>query len=149
TSYYYEPVTSYRYSCVFDPCTCSYKQVCTPVTSYRLRSQCSPVTSYLQRCCLQPVTTYRQVNYWVPETTCCETTMGAPTLTPPAAAAVVQPPVGTTQPSVTEESTVPAVPAVPAVPNSGDGTHIPPSVSERSDFNRFMPPAAPNSLNQP
>jgi hypothetical protein len=142
TSYYYEPVTSYRYSCVYDPCTCSYRQVCTPCTSYRLRSQCSPVTSYLQRCCLQPVTSYRQVNYWVPETTCCETTIGAPTYTPPAAAAIAQPSVG-------EESTVPSVPAVPGVSDSSDSTHIPPSVSERSDFNRFMPPANPNSLQQP
>jgi hypothetical protein len=83
TSYFYEPVTTYRYSCYFDPCTCSYQQVATPCTSYRLRSQCCPVTTYLKRCCVTPVTTQVQMFYWVPQTTCCQTTEGAPIFTQP------------------------------------------------------------------
>jgi hypothetical protein len=83
TSYFYEPVTSYRYSCYFDPCTCSYQQVAQPVTSYRLRSQCCPVTSYLQRCAMQPVTVQQLCHYYEPQTTCCQTTIGAPIFTQP------------------------------------------------------------------
>lgn len=78
TSYYYEPVTTYRYSCYYDPNTCSYQQAATPCTSYRMREQTCPVTSYLQRACLQPVTENQLRYYYVPETTCCNTTIGAP-----------------------------------------------------------------------
>ncbi len=77
TSYYYEPVTTVRYSTYYDPCSGCPSQVATPVTSYRLRSQCSPVTSYLQRTACKPVTSYQMAYYWEPQTTCCQTTIGA------------------------------------------------------------------------
>lgn len=66
TSYYYEPVTEYKYSTYYDPCTGCPQKVCTPVTSYRLRSQCNSVTSYVERCAMVPVTTLKQVNYQQP-----------------------------------------------------------------------------------
>ncbi|MFM8273431.1 MAG: hypothetical protein ACKODX_14045 [Gemmata sp.] len=66
TSYYYEPVTEYKYSTYYDPCTGCPQKVCTPTTSYRLRSQCNSVTSYVERCAMVPVTTLRQVNYQQP-----------------------------------------------------------------------------------
>jgi len=66
TSYYYEPVTEYRYSTYYDPCTGCPQRVCTPYTSYRLRSQCNSVTSYVERCALVPVTTLRPVTYQQP-----------------------------------------------------------------------------------
>jgi hypothetical protein len=69
-------VTSYRYSCYYDPCTCSYKQVATPVTSYALRAQTCPVQSWVQRCASVPVTTYQKSCYLQPQTTCCQTTTG-------------------------------------------------------------------------
>lgn len=66
TSYYYEPVTEYKYSTYYDPCTGCPQKVCTPTTSYRLRSQCNSVTSYVERCAMVPVTTLKQVNYQQP-----------------------------------------------------------------------------------
>src|SRR5829696_2573749 len=42
------------------------QKVCTPCTSYRLRSQCNSVTSYVERCAMVPVTTLKQVNYQQP-----------------------------------------------------------------------------------
>jgi hypothetical protein len=78
TSYYYEPVTSYRYSCYYDPCTCSYQQVATPTTSYMLREQKCPVQAWVSRCVQVPVQAMQKVDYWQPQTTCCQTTVGAP-----------------------------------------------------------------------
>src|SRR5262249_61539307 len=69
--YHIERVSSYRYSCLFYPCTCSYQQVATPVTSYQLRSQCNAVTSYLQRCQMVPVQSYRLSYRLKPVQTCC------------------------------------------------------------------------------
>ena len=66
TSYYYEPVTTYRYSTYYDPCTGCPQKVCTPCTSYRLRSKCNSVTSYVERCAMVPVTTLKQVTYQQP-----------------------------------------------------------------------------------
>jgi hypothetical protein len=66
TSYYYEPVTSYRYSTYYDPCTGCPQRVCTPQTSYRLRSQCNSVTSYVERCAMVPVTTLKPVTVQQP-----------------------------------------------------------------------------------
>ena len=66
TSYFYEPVTEYRYTTYFDPCTGCPQRVCTPSTSYRLRSQCNSVTSYVERCAMVPVTTLKQVTYQQP-----------------------------------------------------------------------------------
>jgi hypothetical protein len=66
TSYYYEPVTEYRYSTYYDPCTGCPQKVCTPCTSYKLRSQCNSVTSYVLRTCTVPVTTLKPVTYQQP-----------------------------------------------------------------------------------
>ncbi len=66
TSYFYEPVTEYKYSTYYDPCTGCPQKVCTPTTSYKLRSQCNSVTSYVERCAMVPVTTLKQVNYQQP-----------------------------------------------------------------------------------
>jgi len=78
TSYYYEPVTTVRYSCYYDPCTCSYGQIATPSVSYQLREQKCPVQSWVSRCVQVPVQAYQKVDYWQPQTTCCQTTEGAP-----------------------------------------------------------------------
>ena len=78
SSFYYEPVTSYRYSSYFDPCTCSYQQVATPTVAYQLREQKCPVQSWVARCVQVPVQGYQKVDYWQPQTTCCQTTVGAP-----------------------------------------------------------------------
>ncbi len=134
TSYYYEPCTSYRYSCYYDPCTCSYQQVACPVTTYRLRSQCCPVTNYLQRCCLQPVTTYQQMTYYVPQTTCCTTTIGAPVAAPPCASSVVPaaPPPAVQGAPAMPPAAPPAVQGAPMVPApgvSGGPAAAPPAVS--------------------
>jgi len=66
TSYYYEPVTEYKYSTYYDPCTGCPQKVCTPCTSYRLRSQCNSVTSYVERCAMVPVTSLKPVTYQQP-----------------------------------------------------------------------------------
>lgn len=66
TSYYYEPVTEYKYTTYYDPCTGCPQKVCTPCTSYRLRSQCNSVTSYVERCAMVPVTTLKPVCYQQP-----------------------------------------------------------------------------------
>jgi hypothetical protein len=66
TSYFYEPVTEYKYSTYYDPCTGCPQKVCTPCTSYRLRSKCNSVTSYVERCAMVPVTSLRQVSYQQP-----------------------------------------------------------------------------------
>lgn len=156
TSFFYEPVTSYRYSCRFDPCTCSFQQVATPCTSYRLRQQCCPVTSYLQRSCLQPVTTMQEMRYFVPETTCCQTTTGDPVWSPPAGANVMpgqqgmQGGISSEPPSLNEQR----------IPGNGGGTMPPmqmPSLDEQripgggARFERNYPaspkpavPAVPN-----
>jgi hypothetical protein len=66
TSYYYEPTTEYKYTTYYDPCTGCPQRVCTPVTSYKLRSQCNSVTSYVERCAMVPVTSLKPVNYQQP-----------------------------------------------------------------------------------
>ena len=78
TSYYYEPVTSYRVAYYPDSCGCGYKQVAVPQTSYSLKSQCSPVQSWVERCMKVPVTTQQLAYYLEPQTTCTQTTVGAP-----------------------------------------------------------------------
>ncbi len=81
TSYYYEPVTEYKYTTYYDPCTGCPQKVCTPTTSYQLRSKCNSVTSYVQRCAMVPVTTLKQVtvqqpvvSYYYPPTPACPPT---------------------------------------------------------------------------
>jgi hypothetical protein len=66
TSYYWEPVTTYTYTSYYDPCTGCCQRVCTPCTSYQLRSQCNAVQSYVQRCQMVPYTAYRQSCYMEP-----------------------------------------------------------------------------------
>ncbi len=78
TSYYYEPVQTVRYSTYYDPCSGCPQTVATPQTSYVQRSQTCPVTSYLQRTCQVPVVVQQQMFYYVPKTTTCTTTEGAP-----------------------------------------------------------------------
>ncbi len=69
-SYYWEPVTSYRVSCYYDSCSCSYKQISTPVTSYRIREQCCPVQSWVARCYSVPVTVMKPYTRCEPVTSC-------------------------------------------------------------------------------
>ena len=76
TSYYWEPVTRYRYTSYYDPCTGCCHQVCTPCTSYSLRSRCHAVCSYVQRCRMVPCTEMRRSFYLEPVITyrdpCCD-----------------------------------------------------------------------------
>jgi hypothetical protein len=91
TSYFWEPVTEYRYSTFYDPCTGCPQKVCTPCTSYRLRSQCNSVTSYVERCAMVPVTTLRPVTvqqpvvsfYYPPQSTGSSFFPPAPPANPP------------------------------------------------------------------
>ncbi|MFO0796175.1 MAG: hypothetical protein U0804_01795 [Gemmataceae bacterium] len=110
TSYYYEPVTEYKYTTYYDPCTGCPQKVCTPTTSYRMRSKCNAVTSYVERCAMVPVTTLRPVtvqqpvvSYYYPPAPACDAC-------PPGAG--IAPPQG---PSVNELRSPPAV-----VPGAGE-----------------------------
>jgi hypothetical protein len=78
TSYYYAPVTTYRYTSYYDPSTCCYQQVAVPQCGYELRSKQCPVQSWVSRCVQVPVQAYQKVDYWQPVTTCCTTSYGAP-----------------------------------------------------------------------
>jgi hypothetical protein len=122
TSYYYEPVTEYKYTTYYDPCTGCPQKVCTPCTSYRLRSKCNSVTSYVERCAMVPVTSLKPVTvrqpvvsyYYPPEPSC-----PAPGPGPAPAGNAMIPPIG---------------PEIERVPNN------PPSIMpERSDM---IPPTA-------
>jgi hypothetical protein len=123
TSFYYEPVVSYRFSNYFDPCTCTCKQVATPVTSYQLRSQSCPVQSWVQRCAQVPVTSYQKACYWEPQTTCCQTTVGA--LIPAGAAAPAAAPVAPAPAST------PAPPSITPTPGITNTPAAPPSINEQ------------------
>ena len=91
TSYYYEPVTSYKYTTYYDPCTGCPQKVCTPCTSYQLRSKCNSVTSYVERCAMVPVTTLKPVTvrqpvvsyYYPPEPSCPTPSASAGSFIPP------------------------------------------------------------------
>ena len=137
TSYYYEPVTTVRYSTYYDPCSGCPQQVATPCTSYRLRSQCCPVTSYLARTACKPVTSYQMAYYWEPQTTCCQTTIGAPIYPQGAPAAAAPPSVG--------EGVPPAAGDNGGYPQSGstDGTRRylePPIMPRAGDTNSYRQP---------
>jgi hypothetical protein len=93
-SFFWEPVTSCRVSCFFDPCSCSYKQISTPVTSYRLREQCCPVQSWVARCYSVPVTVMKPYTRCEPVTSCYWTNAGAMAAAPVAPAAPAAPPPG-------------------------------------------------------
>src|SRR5207249_2620781 len=104
------PVVSYRYSSYYDPCSCALQQVATPVTSYQLRAQSSPVQSWVQRCAQVPVTSYQKSCYWQPQTTCCQTSIGAPIPAgPPVVAPLVAP---TIAPSISAPAPMGAPPAI-------------------------------------
>jgi hypothetical protein len=129
TSYYYEPVTSYRYSAYYDPCSCGYQQVATPVTSYQLRAQSSPVQSWAQRCAQVPVTSYQKACYWQPQTTCCQTSVGALI---PAGGPVVAP--------------LPGPPSITTTPGS---VAPPPNINEQRDSGTFDKSYSPQTLQKP
>lgn len=139
TSYYLEPVTSYRVSCYYDPCTCSYRQCAQPVTSYRVRSQCCPVESWVSRCVMVPVTKQQTVAYLEPQTTCCQTTIGAPIPVPNGGAAGAAPaPAAPSSPPNVSEFRSPPVPA----PGVSESRELTPNSSSRP----FDPYAAPKSF---
>jgi hypothetical protein len=154
TSYYWEPVTNYRVSCFFDPCTCSYKQVSTPVTSFRLRQQCCPVQSWVARCYSVAVTTMRPFTRCEPVTSCywttaaaapcpspCPTPCPAPAPAPAASAgAGVQVSPSPTGPGV-QDSRPPANLGQPGVNDSG-------SDGARQSEKRYDPYAAPQGYRQ-
>jgi hypothetical protein len=96
TTYYHEPVTEYKHTTYYDPCTGCPQPVCTPVTSYRLRSKCNAVTSMVERCAMVPVTSLKPVTvrqpvvsyYYPPEPVCPPVAGGAPAFIPPAGASI-------------------------------------------------------------
>ncbi len=139
TSYYYEPVTSYTYSCYYDPCSCSYQQVATPCTSYQLKAQQCPVQSWVQRCTQVPVTTYQKSCYWQPQTTCCQTTEGAPIPIP-----------ATGPPVVTQSAPVATQPPPNVYDNRYSPQPPPPVINDQKTpygngtFDRYYPPKQTN-----
>jgi hypothetical protein len=116
TSYYYEAVTSYQTSYYPDPCHCGcYVAKCSPVTSYQLKQQSCPVQSWVQRCAQVPVQSYKLSYYYEPQTTCCNTTIGAPVAAPPSSAPSSAPPSSPSYyppPSINEQRTPPPGPSV-------------------------------------
>lgn len=140
TSYYYEPVTEYRYSTYYDPCTGCPQKVCTPTTSYRMRSQCNSVTSYVMRTSMVPVTSLKPVTvsqpvvsyYYPPATACCPTGSTAPSNIPYAGS-----------PSVQEiRKDLPSV--MPSSPMSPSDTNIPnPSVPTTPGMSLPRTPGTP------
>jgi hypothetical protein len=132
TSYFWEPVTSCRVSCFFDPCTCSWRQVSTPVTSFRLRSQCCPVQSWVARCYSVPVTTMRPYTRCEPVTSCYWTTAGA---TAGAAPAPYTPPAGAMPGAGVGDSSRPPANAGQGVNDSGSGA----SESQKRPFDQYAP----------
>lgn len=138
TTYYHEPVTSYKYSTYYDPCTGCPQQVCTPVTSYRLRSKCNAVTSMVERCAMVPVTSLRPVtvrqpvvSYYYPPEPVCPPVAGAPGFIPPAGASIEEQ--RGAQPGVIQEGGSTISPQnVPTQPNGlprtmpGTGTRLRP-----------------------
>jgi hypothetical protein len=122
TSYYYEPVTEYKYSTYYDPCTGCPQKVCTPCTSYRLRSKCNSVTSYVERCCMVPVTTLKPVTVQQPVVTYYYPPQPAPC--PPGTSAFF-PPAPTGPPRIDELRTNPPSVIPGMMPPNGSDT-LPP-----------------------
>ena len=123
TTYYHEPVTEYKYSTYYDPCTGCPQQVCTPVTSYKLRSKCNSVTSFVERCAMVPVTSLRAVtvrqpvvSYYYPPEPVCPPMGGFSPFIPPASGASVDEQRGT-PPAVMQEGGIPPT-NFPTSPNS-------------------------------
>ncbi len=133
TSYYYEPVTTVRYSAYYDPCNCNYTQVAVPSVSYQLREQKCPVENWVSRCVQVPVQGYQKVNYWQPQTTCCNTTQGAPIPMTP----------GGGVPPQTQMPPVTSVPNItPDAPPAISGTKTPGTTSapKTNMWDQFYPP---------
>lgn len=116
TSYYWEPVTTYKYTSYYDPCTGCCQKVCTPCTSYQLRSQCNAVQSYVQRCQMVPYTAYRQSCYMEPVVNYAPPACPTPNYAAPAPGptpGISEPPLingngsGRPQPGVSEDKTLP------------------------------------------
>jgi hypothetical protein len=159
TSYYYEPVTSYRYSMYVDPCSGCAQQVATPTVEYQLKAQSSPVQTWVSRCVQVPVTVTQKVDYWQPQTTCCQTTQGAPIYTNPAQ--TPQPPLiqavpsapQSQAPSIRSESTAPKgtmieqyYPPLEKIP--AGGTSFQPSLGVPVPVTAPQTPAPPIKFNQ-
>jgi hypothetical protein len=151
TSFFWEPVTNYRVSCFFDPCTCSYKQVSTPVTSFRLRQQCCPVQSWVARCFSVPVTTMKAFTRCEPVTSCYWTTAAA-------AAPACPPPCPAPAPAQAPSAGVQVNPLPPAGAGVNDG-RPPANVGQpgvndtgsdgaRQSDKRYDPYAAPQGYRQ-
>jgi hypothetical protein len=126
TSYYYEPVTEYRYTTYYDPCTGCPQRVCTPTTSYRMRSKCNSVTSYVERCAMVPVTSLRPVTvrqpvvtYYYPPEPACPPTAAAPFAAPsgPAVEQIREQPPSVIPPSSGSDANIPS-PMVPTQPGA-------------------------------
>jgi len=122
TSYYYEPVTSYKYTTYYDPCTGCPQKVCTPCTSYHLRSKCNSVTSYVERCAMVPVTTLKPVtvrqpvvSYYYPPEPSCPAPSGSAFI-PPTSPEVQQ--IRDNGPTVTQEKDMIPPTVVPSSPNA-------------------------------
>jgi hypothetical protein len=114
TTYYQEPVTEYKYSTYYDPCTGCPQQVCTPVTSYRLRSKCNAVTSFVERCAMVPVTTLKPVtvrqpvvSYYYPPEPICPPSGTVPQFIPPAGSGASVEEQRGSQPGVMQEGGIP------------------------------------------
>jgi len=125
TTYYYEPVTEYKYTTYYDPCTGCPQRVCTPCTSYKLRSKCNAVTSYVERCSMVPVTTLKPVTvrqpvvtyYYPPEPVCPPGSGYAPPMAAPNGPTVEQ--IRESQPNVAPDANIPQqnIPLPPGVSN--------------------------------
>jgi hypothetical protein len=125
TSYYYEPVTEYKHSTYYDPCTGCPQPVCTPVTSYKLRSKCNSVTSFVERCAMVPVTTLKPVtvrqpvvSYYYPPEPICPPAGTVPSFIPPAGASIDEQ--RTNPPGVSQDGSPNIMPpGVPTTPPGG------------------------------
>jgi hypothetical protein len=142
SSYYYEPVTSYRYSAYYDPCTCATTQVAVPSVSYQLREQKCPVQSWVSRCVQVPVQGYQKVDYWQPQTTCCNTTLGAPIMNGQPPPQVAPPPQPQPQPP---PQISPSYSPPPEGPPSISGSKTPGTGASKSPmWDSYYPPMQPN-----
>lgn len=146
TSYYYAPVTEYRYTTYYDPCTGCPQKVCTPVTSYQLRSKCNSVTSYVQRCAMVPVTTLKPVtvqqpvvSYYYPPQPACPPSGSAPLPNGPSVEQIRQSPPSVLPPASTESippQNVP-VPSGSSYPNTMPNSY--PKIRPEKTVSRTAP----------
>jgi hypothetical protein len=138
SSYYYEPVTSYRYSSYYDPSSCGCTQVAVPSVSYQLREQKCPVQSWVSRCVQVPVQGYQKVDYWQPQTTCCNTTTGAPIFTNP-------PPQMPTAPPQIPTAPPPSIAPIEGPPSISGNKTQGMGNSKPAMWDAYYPPIQPNT----